>query len=449
MRSLRAALLLGRKDARVLWRSPALIALLIGYPVIIALLVALVLQADERRPAVALVNLEDTEATVRVGEERLSIQDYTDRLDEEVDLLELDPEAAQKALDEGRVVAVLTLPDGFIADLRSGLRPPKLILETDPRQPISGEAIQRRVESVVFQLNQGLAQGYVTNVLALVDLVVNGGELGVFGRSVEAIGLRRARELVEDVQAELRADGQTARAERLDPIVTFIDGAAANLDLARPAASAISTPIELEVIEGDADRNPLSAFGFAGALVASIGLAGALIGATTLSSEHEENALVRLRRGLVSGPSLVGEKIAFTAVACLVIGILLLVLVALVTALTIGRWGLWPPVLLVAGAAFGSFGALVGAAARDARTALLATVMIAMPMVAVGLVPNSPVASTAAAFVPFGPAFEAFQALLVDPDVSSGLGWNIAHLAGLCLAFGAAAVVALRLRNPV
>jgi ABC-type transport system involved in cytochrome c biogenesis permease component len=291
----------------------------------------------------------------------------------------------------------------------------------------------------VFRFNQDLAGEYVTNVLELVDLVVNGGELGVFGRSVEAIGLVRARALVQEVQVTLRQEGNDAAAARLDPIVTFIDGAAANLDLARPAANAIRAPIELEVNEQARGSQPLSAFGFAGALVVSLGLAGALLAAAALSAERDENVLVRLRRGLVSAPALVGGKVALAAVACVVVGLTLLALVALLTALAVGRWALWLPVLLLAGAAFGAFGALIGAAARDSRTALLGTLMLSLPLVAVGLIPNSDPADVVAALVPFGPAFDSFQTLLVEPAIPTRLLLEMGHMALLALAFGAAA----------
>ena len=55
---MRRALLLLGKDARLLRRSPLLLVLLVGYPLLVALLVALALQSGERKPAVALVNLD-------------------------------------------------------------------------------------------------------------------------------------------------------------------------------------------------------------------------------------------------------------------------------------------------------------------------------------------------------------------------------------------------------
>jgi ABC-2 type transport system permease protein len=446
----RAALLLLRKDAVLLRRSPALVLVLVVYPILVALLVALALQSDERRPDVAVVNLDASGRTVDVGGDRLSIDDYNERLSEDVDVHRLDAGQAADALDAGRVSAVLTIPEGFISDLQSGVRQPALHLATSPRSPIEADAINRRLEAAVYRLNQRLATGYVEQVLELVDLVTNGGEIGIFGRSGDALGLRRSRVLVTDLQAQLRDAGDAATAAQLEPLVNFIDETQRNLDLAKPAANAIRAPIVLEVTEGAEGREPLSAFGFAGALLVSLGLAGTLLAAAAMSSEREDGALVRLRRGLISAGALVGEKMAFTAIACLVVGLALLGGVALFTDLTVGRWALWPGVLLLSGLAFAAFGVLAGALARETRSALLIALMVALPLMALGLVPGSEVAGAISAIVPFGPAFDAFQTLLVEPSIDAGdLLGTLARLALIAAVLATAAAVAVRRRPAV
>jgi ABC-type multidrug transport system permease subunit len=443
----RAALLLLRKDALLLRRSPALVLVLVVYPILVALLVAVALQSDERRPDVAVVNLDTSGRTVSVAGNRLSVDDYIDRLAQDVDVRRLDPAAAADALDAGRVSAVLTIPEGFIADLQSGVRQPALQLATSRRSPIEADAIKRRLEAAVYRLNQRLATGYVEQVLELVDLVTNGGEIGIFGRTGDALGLKRSRTLVTGLQARLRASGDGATAGQLGPLVNFIDETQRNLDLAKPAANAIRAPIVLQVTEGAAGREPLSAFGFAGALLVSLGLAGTLLAAAAMSSEREDGALVRLRRGLVSAGGLVGEKMAFTAAACLVVGLALLGGVALFTDLAVGRWGLWLAVLLLAGLAFGAFGVLIGALARDTRSALLIALMVALPLMALGLVPNSGVANAVSEVVPFGPAFDAFQTLLVEPAIDGGeLLLTLGQLALIGAVLAVAAAVAVRRR---
>lgn len=445
---MRSAALLLRKDLRLLARTPAVLLILIVFPLLVATLVALALQSDERRPDVAVVNLDTSGRSVAVGEQRLSIDDYIARLSEDVDVRPLGADEAAAALEDGRVSAVLTIPAGFISDLQSGVRQPSLTLDASRRSPIEADAIVRNLEAAVYRLNQRLAVGYVDQVLRLVDLVVNGGELGFFGRTGDALGLRNSRVLVTGVQERLRADGQAAAASDLDPLVNFIDETQRNLDLAKPAANAIRAPIVLEVSESAEGREPLSAFGFAGALLVSLGLAGVLLAAAAMSAEREDQVLVRLGRGLVSAWALVAEKMVFTALACLVVGLTLLAGVAAFTSVAVGRWPLWLAALALAGLAFGAFGVLAGALARETRTALLVALMLALPLLALGLLPDAAVASAVSQVVPFGPAFEAFQTLLVEPTVAArDFTATLGHLALLAAVFGAAAALVVRRRS--
>jgi ABC-type transport system involved in cytochrome c biogenesis permease component len=438
----RSLLLLFGKDLRLLARSPVQIAALIAYPVVVAALVALALQGGGQQPTVAVVNLDDPGRTVRVGEERFSVDDYVARLDEEVDVVELDPDEAQDALADGRVSAILTIPDGFIGNLQSGFTPPTIELETSRRDPIEAEEIARRLEAAVFRFNQALAADYVAQVLQLVDLVVDGGTIGVFGRTGVALGLDSTREIIVGVQASLRAQGDDALADELDPLLLFVEQTEGNLSLARPAATALASPIELEIVESGDGREPLSALGVAAALLVSLGLAGVLLAAAGIAGEREEHVLSRLRRGLVSPTSITIEKILFATGATLVIGLALLAVVAGASSLAVGRWGLWVAALLVTGLGFAAFGALIGAAARETRGALLAALMLALPLLFVGLIPGD-IAGGIAAVVPFGPALSAFQSLLAEPSVPTSFAVDLGHSLGLAIAFGSAAALVL------
>jgi len=444
MRALRAGRLLFAKDLRVLGRSRGLVAVLVGYPIIIAILLAIALSGGDRRPSVAFVNLDAASGrTVQVGDERLSIDDYSTRLEDDVDLVRLGPEQAEEALADGRVSAVLTVPRGFIADLQSGLKPPVLRLATNPRSPIEAQAIERNLESAVFRLNQALATAYVTQVLDLVDLIQDGGTVGIFGRSGTLLGLAQSDRELRRVQAQLRRDGRGALADRLEPLRDYISGVGSNLELAKPAAQAIASPIRLEIREGAPGREPLSALGIAGALVVGIGLVGVLLAAALLSAEREDHVLSRLGRGLAGAGTIVAQKALLAAIACTVVGFVLLGVVALTTSVTVGRWLLWLPALLLAGLASGAFGLLIGALARETRTALLAGLMLALPLAVIALIPGNDIAYWASALAGFGPAARTFQGLLVDPEVTASTYAGMGVLAAVALVYGVAAGVAL------
>jgi len=445
-----AALHLLRKDIRLLLRGRGLLAMLIGYPLIVAALVTVALQSGERRPSIAFVNLDTSNRTVRVGDQRLGVEDYERRLAAEVDLKRLSAEAARAALDDGRVSAVLTLPAGFISDLQSGIRSPTIGLDVSRRSPIEAQSISRRLESAVARLNQELAGTYVAQTLDLVRIIVEGGDVAIFTRQGNVLGLKRSERLVRQLQQILTRQGQRLLANRMDPLLNFIVEAGVNLDLANDAATALSRPIALKVPDPPTGREPLSGFGFAGALLVSLALVGVLLAAASLSAEREDNTLVRLRRGLIRTEALVGEKVTFAAVVSLAIGLILLAIVAVATSLAVGRWALWLPSLLLSGLAFAGFGVLVGALARETRTGLLAALMLALPLIFLGLFTESPAASTISEFFAFGPAFRTYQTLLVEPSLVAGdILLRFGQLALLAAVFTTAAAVVLRRRTEV
>jgi ABC-2 type transport system permease protein len=445
-----AALHLLRKDIRLLLRGRGLLAMLIGYPLIVAALVTVALQSGERRPSIAFVNLDTSNRTVRVGDQRLGVADYERRLAAEVDLERLSADAARAALDDGRVSAVLTLPAGFISDLQSGIRSPTIGLDVSRRSPIEAQSISRRLESAVARLNQELAGTYVAQTLDLVRIIVEGGDVAIFTRQGNVLGLKRSERLVRQLQQILTRQGQRLLANRMDPLLNFIVEAGVNLELANDAATALSRPIALKVPDPPTGREPLSGFGFAGALLVSLALVGVLLAAASLAAEREDNTLVRLRRGLIRTEALVGEKVTFAAVVSLVIGLILLAIVAVATSLAVGRWALWLPTLLLSGLAFAGFGVLVGALARETRTGLLAALMLALPLIFLGLFTESPAASTISEFFAFGPAFRTFQTLLVEPSLVAGdIVLRFGQLALLAAVFTGAAAVALRRRTEV
>jgi len=436
------------KDLTLLRRSPLLVALLVGYPLLVALLVATALQSGERKPSVAFVNLDRSGRTVLVGQRRISVEQYAQRLASEVDLKRLGPAEAQTALDDGRVSAILTIPPDFITKLQAGgLAAPTITLVTSRRDAIQGDAIARRLQSAVYRLNQQLAASYVQQVAALVTGTIAGGPLQIGPISGHALGLVPSEKIVRSMRDDFARAGQAAKVRQANQLLNFIHETALNLGFARQAATSLKNPVQLDVTEGAPGREPLTAFGFAGALLVTLALIGVLLAAAALSSEREDNALVRLARGLVSPGALVGEKMAFAAAACVLVGLVLLGAVALFTSLAVGRWGLWLAALLLAGLAFGAFGVLIGALARETRSALLAALMLALPLLFLGLVPGNEAAHAISQLFAFGPAFSAFQTLLVEPTIPGHLALTFGQLALVAAVFGGLAALSVARRQ--
>jgi ABC-type multidrug transport system permease subunit len=436
----RVALLLG-KDLRVLRRSPLLLGVLLAYPLLIAALVVLVAQYANAKPRVALVDEDGLPATVEIGGQTFHPDSTIDRVAKEVDLVRLDADEARRQLDTGRVVAVVTIPPGFVSELRAMIRSPTLRLETT-RGGLAPRVTQQ-VQALVFQLNQELQDAYIDANLEYVRLILDGGEGSFGGQTFDVLGLRETARLLEELPP----------GPRLDAIREFVQTAELALDQTGSALRATAHPIELEQASERGRSWALSAQVQAYALALVITLLGLLLAAGALAAERDENVAGRLARGLVSLGQLVAAKAALAAVVSLALGTA--IALAFGVAVELGDveggepWSRLPLLaagIALVGACVGALGALVGALAREARSASLVAVLVVLPVVFLGLVPRevAPAAGWLSDLLPFAHAVTLFAAALYDVDPWRTVLVEAAWLAGIGLVFAACARLAAR-----
>jgi ABC-type multidrug transport system permease subunit len=433
--------LLLRKDLLVLARSPLLLAVLIAYPLLVAGLVGLVAGYGSSKPRVALVDEDHLPHVVTVGGHRFRIQDAIDEVSKNVHLVRMDGGDARRALATGRVVATLTVPTGFLADLKSGLHSPSLVYETT-RGGISSRVTQQ-IQALVYALNRQLQTAYVQTDLGYVQLIVRGGDAKFGGRTYHVLGLSRMQELLDRLppSPERSRIGEFARI--------------AGIALTQTGSLLASTanPIELERAREESRSSLLSAQVQAYALALTITFLALLLAAGAIASERDENAIGRLARGLVSLGELVWAKVALAAVVAVALGLA----IALVFGVIVEVGGVvggepWQRIpllavgLVIAGAALGALGTLIGALAREARAASLVAVLVVMPIVFLGLVPRevAPVAGWLSDALPFSHAVRYFAASLYDTSPWRSVARELAWLVGLGLAFGGLARIATR-----
>jgi hypothetical protein len=200
-----------------------LLGVLLAYPLVIAGLVGLVAGYASSKPRVALVDQDGLPATVVVGGRKFHIDRTIRTVSREVKLVRLSAEEAERQLRTGKVVATVTVPPGFIADLKGMVRSPRLILRTTkggvtPR-------VTQQVQALVYSLNRQLQDAFIEANLEYVDLILHGGTGTFAGRRFEILGLDGS----EDLLAEL------PRGPRLDQLREFVGDA--RLALGRTAGA--------------------------------------------------------------------------------------------------------------------------------------------------------------------------------------------------------------------
>jgi ABC-type Na+ efflux pump permease subunit len=435
----RVALLL-RKDALILRRSPLLLGVLLAYPLLIALLVGLVAGYANAKPRVALVDEDGLPPVVEVGGHRFDVNKTIDRVSENVDLVRLDRREAQRELRSGKVVAVLTVPEGFVSTLRGMVSSPRLEVQT--ARGLISSRVDQQVQALVFQLNRQLQTAYISTDLGYVRLILRGGQGSFLGRRFTVLGLDGAELLL-----------RRTRSPSAKRLIDFIGDARLALDQTGNALRATAHPIEIERVRGNGRAWALSADVQAYALGLTISFLALVLAAGSLAAERDENVVGRLARGLVTLGQLVWAKVLLAALVALALGLAVAVVFGAIVEIggvTGGEpWARVPVLalgLLLAGAALGALGSLLGALAREARTASLVALLVVLPVVFLGLVPQEivPVAGWISDALPFVHAVRFFDGALYDTSPWGTLVREALWLCGLGLLFGVLARVGSR-----
>jgi len=438
-------LLILRKDVRTLLRTPALLVALVAYPVLIAALLGLVAGYANAKPRVALVDRDGLPAHIVVGTHRFNVDATINEVSRNVTLVRLDEAEATRELADGKVVAVLTVPPGFVATLQQMVKSPTLEVAVT-RGGTSGR-VRQQVQALVYTLNQKLQRAYIDANLEYVKLLLHGGDGHFLGERFNVIGL-------DGTKRELAAMPQTERVKRIEE---FVHDARLALAQTGDALRATAAPIQLVDLPQRGRTASLSAQVQSYALGLTITFLSLVLAAGALAGERDENVLGRLARGLVPPGRLVAAKVALAGIVATVLG--LGVAFAFAAVIVVGNapggepWSRLPLLaagLALAGASLGALGALVGALSREARTASLVAVLLVLPIVFLGLIP--PEVFSAAGWVsdalPFAHGVRLFSATLYDVHPWGAVGREAAWLAGLGALFSLLARAAVRPFRP-
>jgi len=304
-----AAGLLLRKDLTVLRRSPLLLGALLAYPIVIALLVGLVAGYASSKPRVAYVDEDDVPAVVQVAGESFNVKSIIDEVVKNVTLVPMSPGEAKRELASGKVVATITVPPGFVGALETTAESPSLVLQTG--SGAVAPRVTQQVQALVYGLNRQLQTTYVQTDLRYVQLIVTGGRAEFGGRTYDVLGLARMQKLLQQLPA----------GPQRDRIAEFARIAGVALAQTGSLLGATANPIGLERAHEDSRSSLLSAQVQSYALALTITFLALLLAAGAIASERDENAIGRLRRGLISMGELVSAKVALAAVVALALGL--------------------------------------------------------------------------------------------------------------------------------
>jgi ABC-type multidrug transport system permease subunit len=436
------------KDLRILRRSPLLVALLVLYPIVIAVLIGFALSRGPDKPEVAFYNgLAGAPAIVELGGERIDLTEEGSRLFEEIDPVRVGSreEAIEKVRD-GDVLGALIVPDDLASNLQSTLEPGTVEVYYNAEDPAKKEFVENTIEAQVQQANAALTKRIAEEALDLLDLISEGGEYSFLGQEFDVLGLARAERILAEARESL-PPGSPER-ERLDEVIEFGELSRENLAFSDDVLAVVGEPIRVRARALEGGSTSLNAFAVALAASVSLMFITLLLAAGMLAIEREENVFGRLVRGLVSRSALLAEKAGLAAFCSTAVCLLMLAGLGLFVEIDWGRFPLWLTAVIAGAVAFAALGLAIGALTREVRAASLLAFMLSLPLAFLALVPSGAVAPALydairaiSAVFPFKPTLDALDAALND---AGGLAGPLLHLAALALAFGVLSRIALR-----
>jgi ABC-type multidrug transport system permease subunit len=442
------------KDLQLLRRSPLVTALLIVYPIVLAVLIGLAISRSPEKPRVAFLNQIPASAGLSLGETGgFSQQEARRRLCAKIECVSASSRAdVEQKVKEGEVLGGLILPPDFLNKLQAELStnsPERATVEVLVNQddPLKAQIVDDRITSLLNEANLLLSDQITDVAINYERLLASGGEFEIpfLNQTVHVLGLERSEQILRSLEGSL----PPAQRSQVAQVTEFARLARQNLALANQLLSSIRQPIAVEkqVVAGSVP--PLDTFAVAVAAAVTLLFVTVLLVSGSLALEREENTFTRLTRGLLSQEGLLVEKAVLGTLAGLIVTLLLLVAITPFEAIGWSRTYLIVPAILLAAAASSALGLAIGAAAREVRASALLAFALALPVAFISLVPSGTVSKTlldvihviAGAF-PFRPALEALEGALSasGPDV----GMPFLHLALLTVGYLVLARLALR-----
>jgi ABC-type transport system involved in cytochrome c biogenesis permease component len=438
-----------RKDLLILGRSRLLLALLIVYPVAIALLIGLAISRGPSRPRVAIV---DETPPVKVGDRHVLVSEYARQLFDEVQAVDVPTRAQAVAkVDSGEVLAAVVIPANIAARIASDTEAARLEVLYNGNA-LEQSLVASTLDSALAQANLGFSAQIQQAAGSVIGSLLSGGNLGSIGAPENLIGLTQIPPTLGGVIARQPPGHDRTQLERIDAFAGF---AAENLSLARRVLSIVAEPIRVDSVLLHGRRTPLNTFAVVVAVSLSLMLVCVLLAAGGVALEREEHTLARLLRSppgaggaLITRETLLVEKTLLAAGCAFAIAFAMLAGIGAFVALDWSRVGEWLAALAFGAVAFAALGVAIGALAREVRAASLLAFLLSLPLAFLALVPGGSVsggfydAIGAISFIfPFKAALQALDAAV--NGASPAIGLSLVHLAVLSVVFGALARVGL------
>jgi ABC-type multidrug transport system permease subunit len=437
------------KDLQILRRSPLLVALLIVYPITVALLIGFAFSRGPDRPKVAFADETIPGEHLEIGGKPINILSQGSDLYKNLDLIKTKTRAeAIKKVKDGEALAAVIIPEDLVPRLEGGILAEKAHLDVyvNESEPLKARVVDDAFKSLLAQANLQIAGELSRSNLKYLNTVLRGGKVNIADQNFDILGLQKTERIARAAKGRLPAGSHDAR--ELDRVIRFSQLAQQGLNLTPNILGQVVQPIQLAEDPLSEKSVPLTTFAAAVAVALSLGFVAVLLAAGSLALERSENTFERLVRGPLTRTKLVVEKIGLAAGCAALVTLAMLLVLSLFIPLEWGRFGLWLIGLIVAAAAFAAMGTAIGGLAREVAVASLLAFALLLPVAFLALVPSGvvstalyDVARAVSAVFPFRPTVKLMSSALYEEGKFVG---PLLHLLALTAGYAVLSRLALK-----
>lgn len=436
------------KDARLVLRNRALLAALLLYPFLLALVLGAAFQEPPQTMALAVVDEDRSGQTVDVGGTPIGVADLLAAAEPFATVREVEgEEEALRLLRQQRVDAVLVIPPSFMADLAQLGSNATLRLVVDESDPVRAGVARSAIEGAVDAFVERVVQKKIDDVVELLRLTVEGGTTRVLVVDVQVLGIDASIARLAEVQNTVPPE--SAEARKLQEVIDFLGFARRFLGDSERYLVSTAIPVEVETTGLSTERASIASVALPGALVLGVFWTGSLAAALLAARERETGAHRRIAAAPHARVAPLASKTLVALVAALIPAAVVLALAMATLGAQVADPAMTVVTLALAALAAAALGSLAAAVARSTGGAALLAVLALVPMLLLGglfyplaYMPDG--ARAVSGLLPVTMATEALRGAMLRASPLAELALPLAGLMLSALALGAAAWASAR-----
>src|SRR6185295_2008041 len=163
------------KDLQIMRRSPLITALLVAYPIVIAVLIGFALSRGPEPPRVAFLNEVPPDTPLEVGGESLDLAGAKSELCDRIECVPVSSEEeARQKVESGDVLGALILPADLVDKLQT-------LAGLNPESPTVKVLVNDRISALLAAANLRISREVSDVSTTYLNILLNGGDFSFLG----------------------------------------------------------------------------------------------------------------------------------------------------------------------------------------------------------------------------------------------------------------------------